>query len=201
MIDLRGFNQLWMWEIVVAFFLLYCSLFFVITYCNHHFYVQSTKRFVVTPCTCTRKLSLVGSENNLQYNNSMIGSVCSDRLQERKQNERGSQLKEKFHMVLPQTIQDCTSTMQSFNLLMYMVLHKPYQIVSPPCKVLNPTHVPGVTTNLVRLYLHRAKFQILFRFICVNFVCVVLCLILKLCMLIAATMGILVQVACGSFGL
>ena len=41
---------------------------------------------------------------------------------------------------------------------------KPYQIVSPPCRVSTPTHVHGVPANLTRLYLHHALFQILLMF-------------------------------------
>ena len=64
-------------------------------------------------------------------------------------------------MVWLQTF-DWISTMQSFKSYSCTWCYcKPYWIVSPPCKVLNPTHVHGVTANLTRLYLHHAKFQIL----------------------------------------
>ncbi len=69
----------------------------------------------------------------------------------------------KFHillmyMVLLRTLLDCISTMQSFKSYSCTWCYcKPYEIVSPPCKVSNPTHVHGVTAN----HLHHAKFQIL----------------------------------------
>ena len=52
-----------------------------------------------------------------------------------------------MYMVLPQTLLDCISTMQSFKSysLMRMVLLKTSLVVSPPCKVSNHNRVPCVT--------------------------------------------------------